>query len=142
MKKIKILCCMLVIFLCSACSYERDETPGSLEAISYQEALQMMKDGKTFNLILTQDTCGHCQTMKEMLADYLPKHHVEIKEAQLVDNGKYLTMDEIKKDFPDFEGTPDFYVIKKGKIKDHHAGAMTANDFDNFVKDHKLDEKK
>ena len=140
MKVIKGLCCMLMIFLCSACSYTRDETPGSLESVAYQDALQMIEDWKTFNLLLTADYCQHCQVLKEMLEEYLPTHHVDILEAQLMVDGKYLKMDEIKKDFPEFEGTPDLYVIENGKIKAHQAGSMTANEFDEFVRDHKLDE--
>ena len=31
-------------------------------------------------------------------------------------------------------------LIENGKIKAHQAGSMTANEFDEFVRDHKLDE--
>ena len=75
-----------------------------------------------------------------MLEEYLPTHHVDILEAQLMVDGKYLTLEEIQKDFPEFKGTPDLYVIENGKIKAHQAGSMTANEFDEFVRDHKLDE--
>ena len=70
----------------------------------------------------------------------MPTHHVDILEAQLMVDGKYLTLEEIQKDFPEFKGTPDLYVIENGKIKAHQAGSMTANEFDEFVRDHKLDE--
>ena len=142
MKSVKVLCAMLLIFLCTGCSYERDETPGSLETISYSEALQKIKDGESFNLLLTNDYCEHCRILKEMLVEYLPKHHVDIYEAKLMENGEYLSLETIQKDFPEFEGTPDFYIIEKGELKEHKAGSMTADKFDEFVREHKLDEVK
>lgn len=139
MKKIFALSALLLM-LVSGCSYERDDRPGEIKEISYSEALEKIKNKETFNLMISQTYCGHCQDLKMMLATYLDNHHVVIYDVLLDDTG--MTTEDVQEDYPLFEGTPDLYVVEKGELKGHIAGGLTQDEFDTWVTDNRLDEKK
>ena len=144
MKKILLsaLACMMLLTGCSK-DYERDTNPGEIRYINYSEAQKMIKEKQTFLLILSLPGCSHCIDMEAMLEEYLQDHNVIVYNAALVDdNNLELTTEETKKEFPDYAGTPDINYMKDGKIKDHFSGFMSAEKFDEFVKDNQLDEKK
>ncbi|MEG0265340.1 MAG: thioredoxin domain-containing protein [Erysipelotrichaceae bacterium] len=141
MKKILLIGCTMLILLsgCSS-SYERDTQPGEIIEMTYQEALDKVKNKDTFVLVISQSACGHCKLLKDMLNVYLEDHHVIVYDALL--DGTNLSLEAIQKDFPKFKGTPDIYVVKKGKLTSHAAGSMEEDEFDQWVVDHKLDELK
>lgn len=140
MKKILLVSCMFLVLLAGCSSYDRDTTAGELIEINYADALDMIENKETFALIISQSGCAHCKDLKEMLSTYLEDHHVVIYDALLDDSG--ATLEDIQALFPEFKGTPDLYVVNKGKLTGHISGYQGEEAFDEWVQEHKLDEVK
>ncbi|MEF9961810.1 MAG: lipoprotein [Erysipelotrichaceae bacterium] len=140
MKKILLIGATLLLLLsgCSNQAYERDSNPGEIIELTYADALAKIKNKESFVLTISQSNCSNCTLLKEMLEPYLEDHHVVIYDALL--DGSMLTLEQIQADFPEFKGTPDLYVVKKGKLTSHIAGSMEEEKFDEWVVKHKLDE--
>ena len=49
---------------------------------------------------------------------------------------------KIRKTFKELDSTPTLYYVKDGKIEEEILGLTEEDDFDDFVKEYKLDEKK
>lgn len=110
-----------VLMLVSGCGDSEPSVPGKVERINTAVVAEKIKNEEDFAIVLTQTSCGHCQTFHTMLTDYLPDHNVTLYEVELDwvndKEGTQVALKELEAIFPDFNGTPDLYYLEKGKIK-------------------------
>ena len=82
MKKIMYITTLCFLLLLSGCGgYTRDETPGALRTISVADMEKKMKNKEDFVIVFTQSWCAHCEKFRDMLDEYLPKHHVIVYDV-------------------------------------------------------------
>lgn len=105
------------LLLLSGC-HSGSATPGRMESITTLQLEEKMKQQEDMVVVFTMSTCVHCQTFKEMLEDYLPDHNVVLYEVMFDQEANpEQALKELETMFPDFTGTPDLYILEKGKIK-------------------------
>lgn len=155
----------MLCFTLLACSnnYERDTKAGSIEALSYEQFKQKMKDKDNMVVVVSQTECGHCKRYKTALEKYLENHHITVYEINLAiqQENVYEMFEifgkEIKKfgddDVVEFQGTPYTMIIEEGRTQDAYSGAFTYEDenhedwdftmdeFEEIVTQYRLDEK-
>ena len=68
MKKM-ILTMLCVMLMMSGCSTGK----GKLEFVSIDHAFEMMDEKQTFLLLISRESCSHCEDMLDMLKKELPK---------------------------------------------------------------------
>ena len=143
----KFICAGLCIlcFLISGCSRDL----GKLEMITVDQMKEKMEGKETFIIVFTQPTCGYCNQFKEVLDEYLPSHEVTLLDVSL-DRSAMSTeefnamLEDIRKYFPDMDGTPDLYYVKDGEIinrfdQDAEGGDLTQdNIFNNWIDKYEL----
>ena len=147
MKKIVcIFACIMALALggCSS-SYERDSTPGEVVRVTVGEMQSMIDKKESFAIVFTQTQCSHCIVFHEMLDEYLLYHNITLYEVVLDEAPKEErseNLKKIRKTFKELDSTPTLYYVKDGKIEEEILGLTEEDDFDDFVKEYKLDEKK
>ena len=106
-----------LLLLVSGCSSGSGE-PGRLETINTAQLIEKVNKEEDFVLVFNMSDCIHCQHFKEVLDDYLPDHNVVLYEVMVdVEPNRQQALTELESLFPDFTGTPDLYILEKGKIK-------------------------
>ena len=149
MKKIMYITTLCFLLLLSGCGgYTRDETPGALRTISVADMEKKMKNKEDFVIVFTQSWCAHCEKFRDMLDEYLPKHHVIVYDVVIDKDPNPDRSGNIKKIqsyFKTMDSTPSLYYVEKGKVKDELENGddgITKEKFDSWVQNLKLDEKK
>ena len=149
MKKIMYITTLCFLLLLSGCGgYTRDETPGALRTISVADMEKKMKNKEDFVIVFTQSWCAHCEKFRDMLDEYLPKHHVIVYDVVIDKDPNPDRSGNIKKIqsyFKTMDSTPSLYYVEKGKVKDELENGdygITKEKFDSWVQNFKLDEKK
>ena len=149
MKKIMYITTLCFLLLLSGCGgYTRDETPGALRTISVADMEKKMKNKEDFVIVFTQSWCAHCEKFRDMLDEYLPKHHVIVYDVVIDKDPNPDRSGNIKKIqsyFKTMDSTPSLYYVEKGKVKDELENGddgITKEKFDCWVQNFKLDEKK
>ena len=149
MKKIMYITTSCFLLLLSGCGgYTRDETPGALRTISVADMEKKMKNKEDFVIVFTQSWCAHCEKFRDMLDEYLPKHHVIVYDVVIDKDPNPDRSGNIKKIqsyFKTMDSTPSLYYVEKGKVKDELENGddgITKEKFDSWVQNFKLDEKK
>lgn len=149
MKKIMYITTLCFLLLLSGCGgYTRDETPGALRTISVADMEKKMKNKEDFVIVFTQSWCAHCEKFRDMLDEYLPKHHVIVYDVVIDKDPNPDCSGNIKKIqsyFKTMDSTPSLYYVEKGKVKDELENGddgITKEKFDSWVQNFKLDEKK
>lgn len=149
MKKIMYITTLCFLLLLSGCGgYTRDETPGALRTISVADMEKKMKNKEDFVIVFTQSWCAHCEKFRDMLDEYLPKHHVIVYDVVIDKDPNPDRSGNIKKIqsyFKTMDSTPFLYYVEKGKVKDELENGddgITKEKFDSWVQNFKLDEKK
>ena len=143
---ITTLCFLLLLSGCGG--YTRDETPGALRTISVADMEKKMKNKEDFVIVFTQSWCAHCEKFRDMLDEYLPKHHVIVYDVVIDKDPNPDRSGNIKKIqsyFKTMDSTPSLYYVEKGKVKDELENGddgITKEKFDSWVQNFKLDEKK
>lgn len=120
MKKI-ILAMLSSMLLLSGCSSGK----GKIEFVSIEKMFEMMDDKETFLLMTSKESCNHCEDMKEMLKETLPKHDLIVYNVVLDESSTdaYISDQlalESRLDRPAV--TPHVYYIEKGEVKDELLG--------------------
>jgi len=145
MKKIMYITTLCFLLLLSGCGgYTRDETPGALRTISVADMEKKMKNKEDFVIVFTQSWCAHCEKFRDMLDEYLPKHHVIVYDVVIDKDPNPDRSGNIKK-IQTMDSTPSLYYVEKGKVKDELENGddgITKEKFDSWVQNFKLDEKK
>ena len=122
MKKIMYITTLCFLLLLSGCGgYTRDETPGALRTISVADMEKKMKNKEDFVIVFTQSWCAHCEKFRDMLDEYLPKHHVIVYDVVIDKDPNPDRSGNIKKIqsyFKTMDSTPSLYYVEKGKVKD------------------------
>ena len=149
MKKIMYITTLCFLLLLSGCGgYTRDETPGALRTISVADMEKKMKNKEDFVIVFTQSWCAHWEKFRDMLDEYLPKHHVIVYDVVIDKDPNPDRSGNIKKIqsyFKTMDSTPSLYYVEKGKVKDELENGddgITKEKFDSWVQNFKLDEKK
>ena len=149
MKKIMYITTLCFLLLLSGCGgYTRDETPGALRTISVADMEKKMKNKEDFVIVFTQSWCAHSEKFRDMLDEYLPKHHVIVYDVVIDKDPNPDRSGNIKKIqsyFKTMDSTPSLYYVEKGKVKDELENGddgITKEKFDSWVQNFKLDEKK
>ena len=149
MKKIMYITTLCFLLLLSGCGgYTRDETPGALRTISVADMEKKMKNKEDFVIVFTQSWCAHCEKFRDMLDEYLPKHHVIVYDVVIDKDPNPDRSGNIKKIqsyFKTMDSTPSLYYVEKGKVKDELENGddgITKEKFNSWVQNFKLDEKK
>ena len=118
MKKIMYITTLCFLLLLSGCGgYTRDETPGALRTISVADMEKKMKNKEDFVIVFTQSWCAHCEKFRDMLDEYLPKHHVIVYDVVIDKDPNPDRSGNIKKIqsyFKTMDSTPSLYYVEKG----------------------------
>ena len=121
MKKIALLCICSFLVLTGCASNKA----GVVKDISVTQVAEMIEKKETFHLIVSLDTCPHCQDLKAMLKENIKKHDVTIYRVELKSDAQeklYQDLDVLKKYLSNPSSIPHMYSIEKGKEKDQHEG--------------------
>ncbi len=102
----KIFTILIILLLTTGCK-------NSIIEMKYQDINKMIKDKKTFILIVTQDSCIHCEEYKPRIKKILKKNNLTAYNLDITD----ISEDDYNKfkDNYDFKGTPTTMFFKKGK---------------------------
>ena len=117
-------------------------------ALIKKMAKSKMKNKEDFVIVFTQSWCAHCEKFRDMLDEYLPKHHVIVYDVVIDKDPNPDRSGNIKKIqsyFKTMDSTPSLYYVEKGKVKDELENGddgITKEKFDSWVQNFKLDEKK
>lgn len=145
MKKILcILICLCTLTLTGCSSYERDENPGEVRTITVDELQKMIDQEESFAVVFTQPSCEYCEEMHIMLDNYILDHNILLYEVVLGDapeQDRAAMLKQIRKTFVGLDNTPTLYYVKDGKV-DEETLEVKKDNFDSFVQNHRLDEKK
>ena len=128
MKKIMYITTLCFLLLLSGCGgYTRDETPGALRTISVADMEKKMKNKEDFVIVFTQSWCAHCEKFRDMLDEYLPKHHVIVYDVVIDKDPNPDRSGNIKKIqsyFKTMDSTPSLYYVEKVRSKMNWKTAM------------------
>lgn len=149
----KLFACFMMVTLTvmlSACSssYERDTSAGEVIDITVNEMSEKINKKETFAIVFTQTTCSHCIDFKNMLSGYLLDHKVTLYDVVLDEapqDEQQKNLETIRKTFPGLKDTPSLYYVKAGEMDamfNMGKEGITKDKFDDWVQEHKLDEKK
>lgn len=120
MKKM-ILTMLCVMLMMSGCSTGK----GKLEFVSIDHAFEMMDEKQTFLLLISRESCSHCEDMLDMLKKELPKQDLILYNV-VMDESSEEAYDHDKKQleerFEDPNRTPHVYFIQAGEVKDEQLG--------------------
>lgn len=75
--------------------YPRDNSAGSRTKIGMDEAASKKEAGESFVLMYTKQDCSYCASFDEVLAAYLPNHHLDIYEVDLTEAEEKFSEEEI-----------------------------------------------
>lgn len=120
MKKI-ILAMLSVMLLMSGCSTGK----GKIEYVSIDKAFEMMDKKDTFLLLISKESCSHCEDMKDMLKEKLPEHDLIVYNIVMDEssNEAYIKDQlQLETRFVKPSVTPHVYYIEKGEVKDELLG--------------------
>lgn len=134
MKKILLIATCLLLVL-SGCSFAGG---GKVEFISIDGFETKMKEKETFILLITKDSCPHCEDLKEMLDDTINKHTAIIYNLKLdesSDENYNQNVEQLSAYFDKPGRTPHTYFIDQGEVKDDLLGFRKdqADDFWKWV---------
>ncbi len=102
----KILAVLVLILLATGCK-------SPITEVTYQDINKMIKDNKTFILVVTQDSCIHCEEYKPRIKKILKKNNLTAYNLNITNISEEYYNDF--KDKYDFKGTPTTMFFKKGK---------------------------
>lgn len=102
----KILAIITIILLTTGCK-------NSIMEVTYQDINKMIKDKETFILVITQDSCIHCEEYKPRIKKILKKNNLTAYNLNITN----ISDDDYNdfKDKYDFKGTPTTIFFKKGE---------------------------
>lgn len=146
MKKIMMICictCFLVLTGCTS----NEKKNGNVVETNAEAVTKKIENKDSFVLIVSLDTCPHCQDMKKMLEDTIQEHNTTVYRVELISKDEdklYRDVDLLKKYLTKPGTIPHTYYIEKGKEKAHYDGydEKNADQFWDFVKEHELENAK
>ena len=156
MKKLflTIVAAMLLLTGCAS-NVERDDSPGKMANITYDEIQEKIKNKESFVYMLVQTGCPACMATEESLVEYLKDHNVtmymfNLSEAFRAKNDEddMELLEQQRKDYFDWYMktadedsvyTPTFFVFKDGKLSDFKIGGLNEEGLEQFVVDNELD---
>lgn len=166
MRKYRIMICVLLLLL--GCSQPNKEPKKDVQETEKQEivdtsfkngekgedgfvqlnldGLQAKLDAKeTFVVMISQSTCTYCNSMKLVLYPYFKEHpdiaFYEIEMDQITEKKQEIdqAFSKLEEMIPSFSGgTPEFFYFEAGEMKDSRSGAMSKEDWHEFLKEHGL----
>lgn len=109
-----------------------------LDVKGVADKLQANED---FVVMVSSSTCSHCNNMKLTLYPYLAEHtdipfyEVEIDQlgSKKADANGFI--EELEKLIGFSGGTPEFFHIKDGEVKDTRSGEMSKSDWHTFLQE-------
>lgn len=140
MKKILLaFVCLLAFTACSS-----TEKKGKIEYTSIAAAFEKMDNKDSFILLISKDTCSHCEEMNDMFDDTLKDHDTVIYNVKIDESSEEAYNADIAKleerlDKPN--RTPHTYYIEDGAVKDELVGfsADKPTKFWDWVKELKIE---
>lgn len=140
MKKILLsfVCCL---FLLSGCSSEK------VKEITIPELIEKIDNKDTFVLIVSRNSCTHCQKLEEELDKTTKDHNTIIYNVKLDETSYDTLVSDVKKleKYVSEPGTtPHVYYMKDGKEVDSFEGFDEAqpNQFWDFIAKYDLENAK
>lgn len=106
-KFFKTIVLLIVITLLTGCS-------SSLKRVDYDELEKMVKDKKSFILLISQDGCSHCEAYAPIIKKVLKENELTAYNLNIT----YISEEEynkLKEKYSDFQGTPTTIFIKDGE---------------------------
>lgn len=98
---------------------------GKIEYASIDRVFEKMDQKDTFILLISRESCSHCEALKTMLDDTLKDHDVVLYTVQLDESSEEATKkdkERLGERFEDANLTPHVFYIEKGKVKDDLLG--------------------
>lgn len=114
---------------------ENDEqsTYSNINKINFTELKKLIKDKRTFIIVITQEMCGHCKNYKKTYNDVLKNNQLTSYELDIA----YLNSKEIEEfqNTISIEGTPTTIIYIDGVIqKNKLVGNTDKNEVEMFLK--------
>lgn len=138
MKKIAItfFCCLLVLTGCSSAK----EKGGKVYDVTASEAVKKIENKESFVLIVSLDTCPHCEDLKEELKKNVADQGVSFYRVELKSEDTttlYSDIDMLEKHLTNPSKIPHIYIIENGKEKKESEGYDGENpdEFWNFIEE-------
>lgn len=111
MKNIKILFCVISIFLLVGCGNKIT----TVDEIDYDKYSTMIENKEDFILYLGSANCSHCSDFKPVLEKVIQKYQIDVKyvDVSLLDNKQYAVLQNKTK----LQGTPTVVFVKDGIVQ-------------------------
>lgn len=147
MKKIMLafVCCMMLLTGCGT-------KDGKIKDITRAQLQEKIENKDKFVVVVSRESCAHCQDLKEMLKDTIKKHDTivykyEMDESNmevLVADARWMEANLVEKNPETEYSTPHIYYVDKGQVKDSFTGFNEddQNQFWDFIKDNNLENAK
>ena len=149
MKKIflSVVCCMMFLTGCAA-----SDKGGKIKDITLEQIQEKLEKKDNFVLIVSRESCQHCQDLKEMLNKTIKEHATilykyEMDETSmdaLVKDATLLQQALVEKDASSEYSTPHIYYIYEGVVRDSFTGydESQPSQFWDFIKNNSLENSK
>lgn len=98
---------------------------GKIEYASIDRVFEKMDHKDTFVLLISKESCIHCEALMDMLDDELKDHDLILYTIKLDESSEEATQkdkDRLKERFEDADLTPHVFYIEKGEVKDDLLG--------------------
>lgn len=135
---------ILCLFLLTGCSpaYKADITleNSSLQQIKIDKLQELLKDKKTFIIMVTKSQCQSCDVMNRTLVAYFRERDiVPVYELKLDEQGNKLSdaadaYRQLQDVIPYFSGSvPQMFYYKEGEMKETISGSVNEIEWQNFM---------
>lgn len=127
MKKISVVCMLLLCFLTGCSQATEKEYPnvalqpgnGEVEAISLDEAIKMKESGESFLLMISQTYCGHCLEFFMEADPFTKEKGIKLWDIVLDDEteSQEQILVKVRENFGEFSSTPSLYFIADNEVQ-------------------------
>lgn len=150
MKKIMLsfVCCLLLLGGCG----EKADLGGKVYDMDVEVLQKKLNDKDSFVLVVSRETCTHCQDLKKYLEKTITEHATiiykyEMNESSmdaLITDAQLMQSILEESDASKEYSTPHVYYIYEGKVRDSFEGfdETYPEQFWDFIKDNSLENAK